>query len=117
MRRFHLWLGYASIALGAMGVVLSLLPTTPFLLVAVWCFGRSNPALANRLYGHPRFGSLLTTWRDQWAIRRRAKAVAVAMLALSFGLAVWLTGSPAAAVLLGMIMGSVALYLVTRPSP
>lgn len=117
MRRFQLCLGYASVALGAIGVVLPLLPTTPFLLVAVWCFARANPALAGRLYDHPRFGSLLTAWRDKRAIPWRAKAVAVTTLILSYAWAVWLMESRAAGILPGIIMGGVAFYLLTRPSP
>lgn len=117
MRRFHLCLGYSSIALAALGIVLPLLPTTPFLLVAVWCFARSSPAMADRLYAHPRFGSLLMAWRDQRAIPSRAKCVAILALAMSYGFTVWMTESRIVPVLLGIIMGSVALYLVTRPSP
>ncbi|PVE22681.1 DUF454 domain-containing protein [Microvirga sp. KLBC 81] len=117
MRRFHLALGYTSLVLGIIGIVLPLLPTTPFVILAVWCFARSNPALAERLYEHPRFGTLLTTWRDQRAIPSRAKVYALLTLALSYAITVWLTQSPYVPFILAAIMGSVALYIVTRPSP
>ena len=73
MRRFYLCLGYASLALGVIGIFLPVLPTTPFVLLAAWCFARSNPALADRLYSHPRFGAVLRAWRDERAIPLRAK--------------------------------------------
>ncbi|EIM25250.1 YbaN family protein [Microvirga lotononidis] len=117
MRLFFLSLGYASLALGIIGIFLPVLPTTPFVLLAVWCFARSNPALAERLYSHPRFGPLLTTWRDQRAIPRHAKIYALTTLALSYALILWLTESRVLPVVLAAIMGSVALYIATRPAP
>nr|WP_114943634.1 YbaN family protein [Microvirga calopogonii] len=117
MRPFFLGLGYASLALGILGIFLPLLPTTPFVLLAVWCFARSNPALADKLYNHPRFGPLLTTWRDQRAIPRHAKIYALATLALSYALILWLAEGRILPVVLAAIMGSVALYIATRPTP
>jgi uncharacterized membrane protein YbaN (DUF454 family) len=117
MRRFYLCLGYASLALGIVGIFLPILPTTPFVLLAAWCFARSNPALAKRLYRHPRFGPLLTAWRDQRAIPRHAKIYALTTIALSFALILWLTESRILPVVLAAIMGSVALYIATRPTP
>ncbi|MBF9196185.1 YbaN family protein [Microvirga sp. BT290] len=117
MRQLYLCLGYASLGLGVIGIFLPVLPTTPFVLLAVWFFARSNPALAERLYSHPRFGHLLTTWRDQRAIPLRAKIMALSMLAVSYGLILWLSESAILPVVLAIIMGSVALFIATRPSP
>jgi uncharacterized membrane protein YbaN (DUF454 family) len=117
MRRFYLCLGYASLALGIVGIFLPILPTTPFVLLAAWCFTRSNPALAARLYTHPRFGPLLTAWRDQKAIPLHAKIYALTALALSYALILWLTESRILSIVLAAIMGSVALYIATRPRP
>ncbi|MBD2747797.1 YbaN family protein [Microvirga sp. BT688] len=117
MRQLYLCLGYLSLGLGVIGIFLPVLPTTPFVLLAVWFFARSNPALAERLYSHPRFGYLLTTWRDQKAIPRRAKITALSMLAVSYGIILWLAESNVLLVILAIIMGSVALYIATRPQP
>jgi uncharacterized membrane protein YbaN (DUF454 family) len=117
MRRFHLGLGYASLALGVIGIVLPVLPTTPFIILAAWCFARSNPVLADRLYNHPRFGALLTTWRDQRAIPLRAKIYALSALLASYALSVWLIESDYLPFVLAVVMGSVALYILTRPRP
>ncbi len=117
MRQLYLCLGYVSLGLGVIGIFLPVLPTTPFVLLAVWFFARSNPALAERLYSHPRFGHLLTTWRDQKAIPRRAKIYALSMLAVSYGLILWLSESNVLLFILAIIMGSVALYIATRPPP
>jgi len=117
MRGLYLGLGYGSLALGVIGIFLPFLPTTPFLLLAAWCFTRSNPALAERLYSHPRFGALLSTWRDQRAIPLRAKIYALAALALSYALILWLAEDRFLPLVLAAIMGSVALYIATRPRP
>ncbi|WP_243370158.1 YbaN family protein [Microvirga solisilvae] len=117
MRRLYLSLGYASLALGILGIVLPVLPTTPFVILAAWCFTRSNPALAAWLYDHPRFGTLLTTWRDQRAISPRTKVYALLVMAASYAVAVWLSSSPYLPLILAVVMGSVGLYIATRPTP
>jgi uncharacterized membrane protein YbaN (DUF454 family) len=116
-RRFHLCAGYASLALGVLGVFLPILPTTPFIILAAWCFARSDPALAERLYRHPRFGRLLSDWRDQGAIPLKAKVWALSALAASYALTLWLVESTTLPFVLAAIMGSVALYIATRPRP
>ena len=117
MRTFYLCLGYASLALGVLGIALPLLPTTPFIILAAWCFARSSSALAAWLYSHPRFGAALSDWRDQRAISWRGKTIALASLAASYAIAVWLTESRIVPLVLAAIMGSVALYIATRPRP
>ncbi|WP_244622771.1 YbaN family protein [Microvirga brassicacearum] len=86
MRWLHLCLGYASVSLAVLGLILPLLPSTPFVLLAVWLFARSDPQYAARLYSHPRFGSLLSNWRDEGAIALPAKTSAVGALSLSYAM-------------------------------
>ena len=56
-----MWLlgGLAAVAVGAVGVVLPLLPTTPFLLVAAFAFARSSERLDRWLREHRTFGPLI----------------------------------------------------------
>jgi uncharacterized membrane protein YbaN (DUF454 family) len=115
MRRLHLGLGYLSLALGAIGTVLPLLPTTPFIILAAWCFARSNPGLAARLYNHPHFGPALTVWRDQGALSRRAKALALSSLLICYLISISLVDNRYVPFILAAIMGCVALYIATRP--
>jgi uncharacterized protein len=70
-----IWLiaGLVSVALGAVGVVLPILPTVPFLLLAAFCFARSNKAWEAKLLAHPRYGPSLLLWRDKRAIGRKGK--------------------------------------------
>lgn len=109
------FLAYGSVGLGAAGLILPLLPTTPFLLLAAWAAPKGSPRLANWLWQHPRFGPILIAWQSQGAIPRRAKHLAVILLLFSW-LVLWLGG--AAAWLLGataLLFCTVGGFVLSRP--
>jgi uncharacterized membrane protein YbaN (DUF454 family) len=114
-RLMFLSIGFLSVALGALGVFLPLLPTVPFMLLAAFCFARSSPALERRIVEHPRFAHHVSAWRNHGAISRKGKAAALAAFALSALLGFALLDFPAmllpvAAALIG---GS---WIVSRPT-
>ncbi len=80
--------------LGIIGAFLPLLPTVPFLLLALFCFARSNPAWAQRLLDHPTYGPPLLDWQNRRAIPRRAKLAALVTMALSVGITALTAGWP-----------------------
>jgi uncharacterized membrane protein YbaN (DUF454 family) len=86
--------GFLCVGLAALGVVLPVLPTTPFLLVAAACFARASPRFYAMLLGNPTFGPLIRDWREQRAIPLRAKALAVALIAATIGSSVWFVVEP-----------------------
>ncbi|MFD1745693.1 YbaN family protein [Rhizobium helianthi] len=116
MRWLFLILGWLFVGLGVLGAFLPILPTTPFLLLAVACFTRSSPRLEAWLINHPRFGPPLQDWRAHGAIPRRAKVLAVSMIAVSYGLFVLGTSPPLwrALIVLAILCAS-SLFIVTRP--
>ncbi|KPF89569.1 YbaN family protein [Novosphingobium sp. AAP93] len=81
----HLWTGAGLmfVGIGAVGAFLPLLPTVPFLLLALFCFARGNPVWEQRLLDHPTYGPLLLDWRQRRAIPRRAKWAALIAMAVS----------------------------------
>jgi uncharacterized membrane protein YbaN (DUF454 family) len=81
--------GLAALGLGLVGVVLPLLPTTPFLLLAAACFARGSVRLHRWLLTAPLAGPLIRDWRTHRAMPRRAKILAYALLLLSFGVSLW----------------------------
>lgn len=97
--------------------ILPILPTTPFILVAVWAFARSSPRFEQWVLDHETFGPLARNWRERGAIPKRAKILACVMMAFSYAI-FWFFTEPGLilALLLAAILLSVALFLVTRPN-
>lgn len=69
------------LALAAVGIALPIMPTVPFMLLAAFCFARSRPEWAQRLYNDPLYGAQMRNWRDRRAIGRKAKISAIAAMA------------------------------------
>ncbi|MFZ2290046.1 MAG: YbaN family protein [Halopseudomonas yangmingensis] len=112
-----LWRALASLSLGlgALGVLLPGLPTTPFLLVAAWAGSRGWPSLEARLLAHPTYGPSIHHWRTSRAVPRQAKWLASALMASSL-LMIWLLPAPHwLRIALSLFLPLVALWLWRRP--
>jgi uncharacterized membrane protein YbaN (DUF454 family) len=72
--------GLVAVGLGFLGVVLPLLPTTPFLLLAAACFLRSSRRLYLWLMHHRVFGPYLRNYMQHRAISIRAKAISIILI-------------------------------------
>lgn len=87
-RTLFLAAGWICVALAVLGIVLPVLPTTPFLLLAAYCFSRSSDRLHAWLLSHRWFGPGIRNYRDGRGMSGRDKAVTLASLWLSILLAV-----------------------------
>lgn len=103
------------LGLGAAGVLVPLLPTTPFLLVAAWAGGKGWPQFEAWLVAHPRWGAPIRRWRDHRAVPRGAKWLA--SLAMAASAALLLASAAPLAVTAGVtfILVAVAAWLWRRP--
>lgn len=92
----HLWMlaGLLSALLGFIGIFVPLLPTTPFILLAGFCFSNGSPRCERWLLEHPRFGPMTREWRTHRAVPLRAKQIAIAMMAASSIGCWWFLGHP-----------------------
>jgi uncharacterized membrane protein YbaN (DUF454 family) len=81
--------GALALATGIVGIFLPLLPTTPFVLLAAFCFTRGSTRCERWLLQHPRFGPLVRDWREHRAVPLRAKQLATVMMALGSAWAAW----------------------------
>jgi uncharacterized membrane protein YbaN (DUF454 family) len=75
--------GAISLALGAIGIFVPVLPTTPFVLLASFCFARGSPALHRWLFANQAFGPMLREWDEHRSIPYRTKIAAIAMMSTS----------------------------------
>lgn len=116
-RQCYFVLGCASAAVGVVGVVVPLLPTTPLLLVSAWAFSRSSPRLQGYLETHPRLGAPLRAWRRERAIPRRAKQLAVLSLGVGWGATSAVVGGLAVPAVTGAVVLGAGAYILSRPLP
>lgn len=110
--------GFLSVALGVIGIFLSVLPTTPFLLLAAACFMRSSPRFYHWLVGHPRLGPWICDYLDGEGIPLKGKVYAIGLMWASIALSCYLVRRPWAQ---GFMLTSavlVSIYILrqkTRP--
>jgi uncharacterized membrane protein YbaN (DUF454 family) len=76
-------IGVFFVGLAILGVVLPILPTTPFLLVAAACFAKSSPEMQRRLLANKTFGPMIHDWQKYRSIPRKAKRIALLTMILS----------------------------------
>ena len=104
-----------SLALGLVGLLLPLLPTVPFLLVAAWAAERGWPQMERWLVEHPVYGPPIRRWRERRAVPRRAKWLATLGMAGSVAMLWWLELPAWLAPLVSCVLAAVALWMWTRP--
>lgn len=75
--------GLAFVGLAIVGVILPILPTTPFLLVAAACFAKSSPRMQKKLLANKIFGPLINEWQQHRCIPSKAKRVALLTMIFS----------------------------------
>lgn len=115
MKIFLIISGIISLILGIVGILLPLLPTTPFLLLSAFCFARSSEKLHDWLLCHPSFGPAIIDWRENGSISKRNKTYAIVTILLTLLLSV-LFKVPLAVLLIQMaVLSIVSLFILTRP--
>lgn len=115
-RRLYLLTGLLLVGIAFLGLFLPVLPTTPWLILASYCFARSSPRLEAWLRRTPYFGPLIADWERHRGIRPRIKATAITVVVLVIGSTILFSPAPVwakwSAGLLGALGISVILFAV-----
>lgn len=107
LRRFlYVVAGLTCVGIAYLGMILPGLPTTPWVLLASYCFSRSSPRLAWWLKRSPIFGRLLRDWDEHRGIRRPVKVFSVCLVVTVVGLSIAFGGLP---VWVKCVIGGLAL--------
>jgi len=106
--------GLLSIVLGIIGAVLPILPTTPFLILALACFANSSPRFHQMLLNNRWFGAALQQWEQDRSITRGSKLKAMLLVVLTFSLSITVLHGRLQLQLGLLVLGSVLLIFMWR---
>ncbi|WP_245263399.1 YbaN family protein [Azorhizobium doebereinerae] len=116
MQRVLFSCGVFFLTLGAIGMVVPMMPGTVFLIGAAWCFARSSPRFEAWLLNHRYLGPTVRRWQETGAIPLVAKAFAL-MSFIGSWTGAWYFGAPIYVLWgLGLLFAALAVFMVTRPS-
>ncbi|SBS36674.1 Inner membrane protein YbaN [Marinomonas spartinae] len=108
-------LGWLSLITGIIGIFLPLLPTTPLVLLAAWCFSKSSERFHHWLMNHKHFGPMIHDWQSGKGIPRKARNRAIILMWIGMGISMILIGRLWAAISLICIGLAVCTYLLRLP--
>ena len=109
-------LGLLCVGLGFIGVFVPGIPTTIFLIIALWAFTKSSEKLRYWLLNHKRFGPILNNWQEHKVVPRRAKILMGVLMSLAVILFYYSLQSLILTIGLIIILVSVAIYVISLPS-
>ena len=109
-------LGWLCVGLGFVGVFVPGIPTTIFLIIALWAFTKSSKKLRHWLLNHKRFGPILNNWQQHKVVPRRAKILMVVLMSLASILFYYSLQNLYLTIGLIIILVFVAIYVISLPS-
>lgn len=110
-------LGCICCAVGGIGIFVPVLPTTPFFLLATWCFARSSERLHHYIRDHKYVGKMIRNWERDGSISFCAKCIAIVTLWCGIYIGCLKTSYLPWRVLLVAIAVGVTTFIVSRPLP
>lgn len=114
MRAIYLISGLLALALGVAGAFLPLLPTTPFVLLAAFCFSRSSERMHDWLMNRSPFGPLIRQWQEQRSIPPKARRRALLVMAASFGITIVFFAKPLYLQIALLILALTGMTIIAR---
>ena len=109
-------IGWVCVSLAFVGIFVPGVPTTIFLIIALWAFTKTSKKLRNWLLHHKRFGPILTNWQKHRVVPRKAKILMATFMVLSVILFHYSLQNLYLTAVLIVILGFVARYVISLPS-
>ena len=113
-KAFFIIAGWLSLITGLIGIVLPLLPTTPFMLLSAFCFSQSSARLHRWLCNHPWFGPPIQQWLDNHTVSRNTKTKALFLIVASFSLTLILAPLPLIGKASLLLLALILMWSVAR---
>ena len=107
-------LGVVLLVIGGVGVVLPLLPTTPFVLAAAGCFAKSSPRMHAWLLANRVFGPVIVNWEKKQCVSLKVKATALSMMIVAGGASILFFVPPGLPRLAGLALIAAGCVVVMR---
>lgn len=105
--------GFIALALGAVGAVLPVMPTTPFVLLAAVCFGSSSPSLYHKLKNTKYFGEFIDNYHNKTGVRQKVKTEAIAFLWIMLIISAFISQKPLVMIILLAVGIGVTIHIIT----
>ena len=115
-RIVFLLLGWLCVGLAFVGIFLPGIPTTPFLLVALWAFAKSSKRFHSWLLNHKKFGPILQNWESHKVVPRKAKIVMVILQIAAVVILHYSLNNIIITIGVAILLICVALYVISLPS-
>jgi len=109
-------LGWLCVGLAFVGIFVPGIPTTPFLIVALWAFAKSSKKFHNWLLNHKRFGPMLQNWESHKVVPRNAKILMVILQIVAVMMIQYSLNNVFITVGLAFLLVFVAGYVLSLPS-
>ena len=105
--------GTLALGVGVIGIFLPLLPTTPLLLIAAYCYLNSSERLYKKLINSKQLGPYIKDYVEHKAVPKKVKKTAIVVLWISLVISIVLIGNIYIRVLLGFIGAGVSIYIIS----
>ena len=117
-KKIYICVGLLALGLGIIGVFLPVMPTVPFLLVALFCFERSSKKYHDMILNNKYFGKVLRDYYEGKGLTTSVKIKAVLFLSCGMGFSVYRVHNLYLRIMLVLIWAGVALHIIllkTKP--
>lgn len=110
-RHLVIALGTLCLAIGIVGIFTPILPTTPFLLLAAFCYLRSSQRFYRWLMNNRVFGGYIRSYTEGRGIPLKVKLLTITLLWVTIGISIWLVANMVVTAILLVVAVGVSLHI------